>query len=68
MLLFLKCANPFEVIFNSTEEVLQILVKIGETDWEPVLDRYRTWGSDRFHDQVTFDELQTGPVGQNLMS
>jgi len=47
---------------------MEVLVEIGTTEWKPVLNRFRTWGSGRFDDQITFDVKMTDPaIGSELV-
>jgi len=65
LLMFVKGDNPFEVAFIAAQEVMQLLVEIGNTEWEPVLRRCRVWTSGRFHKEVTIDAIMADPNAIN---
>lgn len=61
LLMFVKGDNPFEVAFIAAQEVIQVLVEIGKTEWEPVLRRCRVWASGPFDKEVTIDAIMADP-------
>ena len=58
--------RSFEVMWLMAKQAMEDFMEIGRTEWKPVLNRYRIWGTGHFCGQMTLDVFLTEPIMSSL--